>query len=53
MYMFSLLAVQFLRAELGNRAYLGTLASNSINVVNLVEDLYRVRFAVYSNNVCM
>jgi protocadherin alpha len=29
-----------LRAELGNRAYLGELASNSNNVVDLVEQLY-------------
>ena len=34
--------IQLLRAELGSRAYVGTLARDSSNVVDLVETLYRV-----------
>ena len=35
--------MQLLVDELGDRAYLGTLAADSSNVVDLVADLYNVR----------
>ena len=35
--------MQLLQNELGNRAYLGELDSDSSNVVDLVERLYNVR----------
>ena len=35
--------MQLLKEEIGDRAYTGTLASDSSNVVELVEQLYRVR----------
>ena len=35
--------MQLLQTELGNRAYLGELDTDSSNVVDLVEQLYNVR----------
>ena len=47
-----LFVTQALAAELGEGAFVGTLASDSSNVVELVETLYNVSYPVSRHHKC-